>query len=486
MYSCGNIRPNIFFYNNSLSVVLRALTERLYLVKGKMGFVPCPRPTVSFDTLRYFKKALRRSLRALPPAWTAEEFVLSYSGKMQRRYAAAAISYSTRGVRRSDGYLKTFIKAELYNGTKKNNPCPRLIQPRSPVYNLAIGRFLRPLEKLVYKAIDHIFDHHVVLKCDNMWQRAKYIRKYWSEFRDPCFVGLDASRFDQHVSPEALEFEHSLYNDLYNDAELAELLSWQINQKGFANVIDGSVMYTVKGCRASGDMNTALGNVLLMCSITHHYLKDLGVKYRFINDGDDCGVFLEREHLHLLDGLPEHHLAYGFEMEVEPPAFELEGVEFCQCRCVQLNADEWMMVRNVHKCMLHDWTVITSRDWATTEEVLVATGRCGLALYADVPILSEMYLAMLRFPCRESVVKRILSEDFSGSGRTWRLFASSQRPYAVDETIARVSMYKAFGILPDQQIHLEEEFRAFTSEIVNTDTCPVLPESSNKEQYILN
>lgn len=485
VYSGGAIRDNIFFYNNSLSVVQRALVERLYLVKGKMGFVPCPRPTASFSTLSYFKKAVRRGLRATPSAWTAEEFVQSYTGRLRSRYAAAAATYSMRGVRRSDGYLKTFIKAELYNGTIKFNPCPRLIQPRTPVYNIGIGRFLRPVEKLIYKSIDQVYGHHVVLKCDNMWQRARTIKHYWDEFRNPVFVGLDASRFDQHVSAEALVFEHSLYNEMFRDPELAKLLSWQVNQVGYANMVDGTIKYKVKGCRASGDMNTALGNVFLMCAISHSFLSQLGVKYRFINDGDDCGVFLERQHLHLLDALPEYYLQYGFEMEVEPPAYEMEQIEFCQCRPVQLNSTEWMMVRNVHKCMAHDWVVLTTRDWATTEEVLVATARCGLALYADVPILSEMYSAMSRFPVRESVVTKILEAEFSGTGRTWRLFASRNRPYAVDETIARVSMYKAFGLLPDEQMHLEEHYRAFTSQQVKHIENKVVPRSTDQRQYII-
>lgn len=484
VYSGGIVRDNIFFYNNSLSVVQRALVERLYLVKGKMGFVPCPRPTASFSTLNYFKRAVRRGLRATPPAWTTEEFVQSYAGKLRSRYATAAATYSMRGVRRSDGYLKTFIKAELYNGTTKLNPCPRLIQPRTPVYNIAIGRFLRPAEKLIYKSIDRVFGHHVVLKCDNMWQRARYIKQYWDEFRDPVFVGLDASRFDQHVSSQALEFEHSLYNEIFKDKELARLLRWQIDQVGYANMSDGTIKYTVKGCRASGDMNTALGNVFLMCSISHSFLTSLGIKFRFINDGDDCGVFLERKHLGMLSSLPEYYLQYGFEMEVEKPAYEIEQVEFCQCHPVQLNAGEWMMVRNIHKCMAHDWVVLTTRDWATTEEVLVATARCGLALYADVPILSEMYSAMSRFPVRENVVKRILECEFSGSGRTWRLFASRNRPYAVDETIARVSIYKAFGLLPDEQVHLEEHYRAFTSQKVK-EIQDIFVVSTDRKQYIV-
>lgn len=457
----GVVTDNVFFYNNSVSVVLRALRERLYLVKGKDGFVPCPKPTASFSSLSYILKRIRRQLPSFPPVWTDEQFVQSYTGSKRARYESAVANLARRGLRRQDGYLKTFIKAELYNGTLKRNPCPRLIQPRSAEYNVRLGVYIRPLEKLTYKAIDRLYGHHVVLKCDNMVQRAETITQYWSEFRDPVYVGLDASRFDQHVSEQALQFEHSFYTSIHRSDELSELLSWQVKQKGYANMCDGTVKYSVDGCRASGDMNTALGNVLLMCTMAYDFLSKLPCKWRFINDGDDCGIFIERSHLSHLDGVPSHFLQYGFEMEVEHPVSSLEKVEFCQCQPVHLGNNNWMMVRNIHKAMKHDWISLTSRNYATHDENLHATGVCGLALYADVPVLGSMYAAMARFPARTKTIGRILSDEQSGLGRTWRMFASSMREFPVDETAARVSIYRAFGLLPDEQVALEEQFRAF-------------------------
>jgi hypothetical protein len=483
---CGRIQDNIFFYNNSLSVVHRALAERLYFVKSTDGFVPCPQPTISFSSLAYFTRDAVRKLPSLPPVWSSERFAASYTGSKKKRYEQAIISLARRGVRRSYGFWKTFIKAELYNATNKENPCPRLIQPRSPEYNVLIGRYLRPAEKLIYKAIDRVFKHHVVLKCDNPWQRASAILRYWSEFDEPCFVGLDASRFDQHVSAEALEYEHSLYNSIFSCPELAEYLTWQINNKGYANVPDGTIKYSVRGVRGSGDMNTALGNVYLMCSITHHFLRDLPCKWRFINDGDDCGIFLEKRDLHLLEGLPAHHLSYGFEMEVEEAVFQIEHVEFCQSKPINLGGG-WMMVRNIRKALLNDWVNLNAPNYATLEELFVATGRCGLALYADVPILSEMYEAMTRFSGRSHVVDRILSECFSGIGRTWRMFASQNRKFPVDEMTARVSIYKAFSILPDTQICLEKEFRALNPQALSSKQIhSFYSDPHSRIQYYLN
>jgi hypothetical protein len=474
-YVRGVVGDNVFFYNNSLSVGLRALTERLYYVKGQDGFVPCPRPTASFTTLRKFRDAVVRNLPERPPVWTNLQFVQSYTGPKFKSYMNALNNLTLRGVRRQYGYWKTFIKAEFYNGTTKSNPCPRLIQPRSTEYNILIGRYLKPAEKLIYKAIDRVFGYHVVMKCDNPWQRAKTIVQYWNEFSNPVFVGLDASRFDQHVSAEALSYEHSLYNKIFASKELEEFLRWQINNVGYANFSDGSLKYTVQGVRGSGDMNTALGNVFLMCSITHHYLEGLGIKYRFINDGDDCGVFLEASNLHLLDDLPAHHLAYGFEMDVEDPVYELEHVEFCQSRPINLGDGNWMMVRNIHKAIQNDWLNVNSVDYASLNDRLAATGRCGLALYADVPVLGAMYEKMASVTHDPVVVDRLLSSHFSGVGRTWRMFASQHRAYPVVLTEARASLFKAFGLLPSYQEQLEEEFRAFIlpqSEKVNFVTDP--------------
>lgn len=483
-YVSGVVGHNVFFYNNTLSVGLRALTERLYYVKGQDGFVPCPRPTANYSTLNYFIIQVRRRLPTIPPVWSSEEFVRSYTGSKRKVYERALTSLTTRGVRRNLGYWKTFIKAEFYDGTLKNDPCPRLIQPRSPEYNILIGRYLKPAEKLIYKAIDRVFGHHVVLKCDNPWQRAATIKQYWSEIDNPCFVGLDASRFDQHVSPEALEFEHRLYNSIFKDKELARYLSWQVDNIGFANFRDGCVKYAVKGVRGSGDMNTALGNVFLMCSITHHYLELLDVPYRFINDGDDCGVFISKENVHLLQELPDHHLAYGFEMQVEDTVFELEQVEFCQSRPVHLGSNNWMMVRNIWKAMRNDWLNINSSSYASLNDRLAATGRCGLALYADVPVLGAMYSRMTQIQHNTEVVNRLLNEHFSGIGRTWRMFASQHRRYPVLEPEARVSLYKAFGILPDHQVELERQFRALI--LPRNDKHTVFEDPRSKYQYYLD
>jgi hypothetical protein len=473
---------NIFFYNNSLSVVKRALNERLYYVKTPSGLGPCPQPQdKAFEELGAIRRQLLRCMPYHPPVWTNQQFVNSYTGLKAKRYATAAKRLETVGPKRSMGFWNTFIKAEWYDGTIKKNPCPRLIQPRSFAYNVLIGRYIRPMEKALYGAIDGLFGYHVVMKCDAPWDRAQTIAGYWHEFNNPVFVGFDASRFDQHVSVDALKYEHSVYNAIFKSPELSKYLGWQIDNVGYASVGDGLVKYTCEGKRGSGDMNTSCGNVLIMCSIVYKFLNELGVKTRFINDGDDGGVIIESQHLSLLEPFASHCLRFGFEMEIEDPVYELERVEFCQSNPVNMGGGNWMMVRNVHKCIKLDRCSITSRDWATFEEVQHATGVCGLALYEGVPVLDAWYSSMLSPNVRADRVERLL-QDMKFSTRSWRSMASKSRPFLVDQTVARISMYKAFGILPDVQKMLEDEFRAIKFQ---SQKRKIYPRSEDTIQYYI-
>jgi len=480
-FSLGtSVSDNLVCYNNTVSVALRALTERLYFVKdGRGGFVECPKPVQgAFLELRRYAKCIKRKLVALPTVWSREQFRDHYTGPKFKRYSHAVERLSCGGVSRKHGYLKTFIKAELYNASSKNNPCPRLIQPRSPEFNVEVGRFIKPMEKLIYGAIDRMFGHHCVLKCDAPWDRARTIKEHWDSLDDPCFVGMDASRFDQHVSEEALEFEHSVYSTINRSKLLARLLAMQRKQRGFANMVDGTIEYLVDGCRASGDMNTALGNVILMCMIMYNYLEQLSCPWRFIDDGDDCGIFINRKDLPKLSGIAEHFLRFGFEMEIEESVDYFEGIEFCQCRPVQLGTSSYMMVRNITKALKHDETYLHNKPWATLDEIRHATGICGLALYEGVPILDAYYRSMLGSNMRASVVDRLCKE--AGG---WQYHASVRRCCSVDTDVARASVYRAFGYLPEHQLVLEQELRARV--ISDSLLTQIIPKPTDRSAYYL-
>jgi len=104
-----------------------------------------------------------------------------------------------------------FVKYEKTDRTTKEDPVPRVISPRDPKYNIQLGRYLKPIEERIFKALGKMFGHPTVMKGMDTDRTASVLHEKWDHFNNPVAIGLDASRFDQHVSLEALKFEHSVY-----------------------------------------------------------------------------------------------------------------------------------------------------------------------------------------------------------------------------------------------------------------------------------
>lgn len=139
---------------------------------------------------------------------------------------------------------------------------------------------------------------------------------------------------------------------MFRSKELADLLEYQLVNFGFARTVDGLIKYKVDGCRMSGDMNTALGNCMIMCALVWTFMTDLRrtsgecPPFEFVNNGDDVVLFVEqRDSSLVLDQLPQWFLEMGFTMKVEDPVFRLEHIEFCQMVPLEVKPGDWTMVR---------------------------------------------------------------------------------------------------------------------------------------------
>jgi hypothetical protein len=253
---------NYLVHNSSLVNLVRGVLTRVLLVKGK----PTPKPLAGIygRRLSYFRNDLVKRVSSTTPI-TQQQFVDLYKGRKHTIYQNALHSLQNHGVCASDATIKAFVKAEFINTDDKPDPDPRVISPRDPRYNIEVGKFLRPLEHEVYRGIRDIFGEPTVLKGFNSKQTGEIFLNKWNLYRNPVAIGLDASRFDQHVSIQALEWEHSIYNRVFNSRELRWLLRMQLRNRVRGYCRDGKLKYTTEGCRMSGDMNTALGNCLIMC-----------------------------------------------------------------------------------------------------------------------------------------------------------------------------------------------------------------------------
>jgi len=432
-------------HNHSLQNVRRALVERVYKVEGPNGLRNPPKPVQhAFDRLRGFRARLLPHLASCR-RWTDEEFILSYTGAKQERVRAAGISLTLRALQRRDARLSMFVKAEKLNLSKKPDPAPRAIQPRDARYNFRVGPYIKALEHRLYQAIDRVWGGPTVMKGLNARQTARALRRHWDSFRRPVAIGLDASRLDQHVSAAALEWEHSVYNAVYRDADFRKWLTWQLDNHGLARTPEGVVRYFVRGCRMSGDMNTSAGNCLLMCAMVWAYCQYLGIHTQLANNGDDCVVFMEAgDAQRFRSTLSEWFLEMGFTMKIEDTVDVFERIEFCQCHPVW--ADGWVMSRNPHVVMDKDLTCLHPesmpyRQW------LASVGKAGLALASGVPVLQPFYEAVIA--AGEG------SRDMETCGMSYLSRGLTAKSTDIT-TEARLSFWRAFGILPHIQEELEE------------------------------
>lgn len=445
-------------HNNSFNNVRRGLLERVFYVEDPLKQLkPAPKPlSYAFKQLRPFARRVAHLVGPKSPI-ERHEFVNLYQGRRKTIYANANSSLDERPVSRRDAELKTFVKAEKINFTAKPDPAPRVIQPRDPRYNIEVGKYLKPVEHDIYRAVDTLFGGKTILKGYNCDKLGRIISKKWAQFRNPCCLSFDMKRFDQHVSVDALEWEHSVYNRIFRSPELQRLLTFQLHNKGIAQSSNGWIRYSVDGCRMSGDMNTALGNCLIACAITKWLLR--GHNFQMINNGDDCAVFFEKEELQTIAGKLEGWIDFGFQCIVEPPVYELEEVVFCQMQPV-FDGHSYVMVRDPRVCLSKDaYSVTAWNSVLDAQKWITAVGECGIALSGKIPILQSYYKCLVRIGGgRKGKVKE--GVWFLDSGFA-RLAAMSNRGCGEIDEECRVSFHKAFGINPIDQEALEGYYDSY-------------------------
>jgi hypothetical protein len=296
------------------------------------------------------------------------------------------------------------------------------------------------------------------MKGYNVLEIGSIINGKWESFSKPVAVGIDAVKFDMHVSKEMLEFEHSVYNSVFKSRELSTILKWQIYNSGVGYCKNGKLRYRVTGRRFSGDMNTALGNCLIMCALVHAYGKERGIPLKLINNGDDCVVFMEsRELAKFMHGFEEWFLEFGFRMTVETPVYELEHIEFCQMHPVRTDSGV-VMVRNLYKSLAKDTMALVSvENEKSARTWLKAIGQCGASLTSGIPVVQEFYHLLDR---QSSKVSNIMQSAQMQSGFSM-LSRRMEGGYAPIADTTRVSFMTAFGLTPDEQREYEALFKAF-------------------------
>jgi hypothetical protein len=270
-------------------------------------------------------------------------------------------------------------------------------------------------------------------------------------------LSLDASRFDKHVSLELLEIEHSVYLMCNNDPEFRKLLSWQLYNSG---ITTQGIRYYVRGRRMSGDMNTALGNCLLMLLMCVAIMEPLRVQFDLLDDGDDCLLIVERRDLaRTREVLPGGFTDCGMTIKIENVASEMEMIEWCQARPVQVGSG-YRFVRDPSKVLS---TALGGSKYFTSTggraRLVNSVGLAELALNRGVPVLQEFALALIRNSGTDAVMtwQAIDSLYFRLKYELEEMHLhdlSTVRAAPITDT-TRLSFFKAFGIGVDDQLAIE-------------------------------
>jgi len=437
--------------NPDIGTLATALHTRMYRceVNGRYELPPAVCNTHVHATLKEFKDRLLKIV-GHPTRAPLDDVVEMYKGRKKTIYKQALEEFTSVGLKREHAFSIAFVKCEKVNAEK----APRCIQPRKPVYNLCLASYLKHVEHRMYKAIGKIFgDGPTVMKGYDAMGVAKILRGKWRSFKRPVAVGLDATKFDMHVGPEMLGWEHSLYMYMYHgDPDLALLLKWQMDNIGLGFAEDGSLVYKVTGKRFSGDINTALGNCLIMCAMVYAYLRSKNLNGKLVNNGDDCVVFLETEDLVTFQqGLGEYFMDLGFRMTVEAPVFNLAEVEFCQAHPIRLANDGIIMVRNIPTVLEKDsMSILPLDNERVARKWLYAVGECGLALCSGIPVLQSFYRMYMRHGTKSNMDQAVYMQT---GMRMLRGDLQCKESSVAPET--REDVFMAWNLTPDEQESLE-------------------------------
>jgi len=471
LHGFGN-RELLFCHNNSKANLVRAIHERVFRVKGEAGLQlpPRPEPGVFSSRLTNIRRAFEQLMSDNYVPLSDRQFIAQVPAPKRRIYEAAMRRWYVNGLHKGQCGVSAFVKFEKQvEDDTKPDPAPRVIQTRSPVYHYRLGRYTRFIEHDIYKALENMWGGPTVMKGMNPNEVAGAIVTAWRSFAKPVGIGLDASRFDQHVSRDALKWEHEIYSRCFKDnAELRWLLKQQLENVGYGDYPGGQLRYKTCGCRMSGDMNTGLGNCLLMCCMMKAYVDSLGVTARLINNGDDCVLIVEEADLvRVMDSYKQWFLDMGFKMTLEGDgiAYIPEQITFCQLQLVFTGEHGWTMVRQL-KAVVKDAACLTP-DLSGVPTWMGAVGECGLALAGDIPVYGAIYQAYKRMGDsnrRDGKLQRVTigHNAFRNTGMALASKGMSRGSNGVPTDEARASFYLAFGIEPALQRCLEHRFESIT------------------------
>jgi hypothetical protein len=135
----------------------------------------------------------------------------------------------------------------------------------------------------------------------------------------------------------------------------------------------------------------------------------------------------------------------------------LDCIEFCQMHPIMTH-NGLNMVRNIKTALQKDTMCVMPLDAKSAPKWMYAVGECGLAICSGVPIMQSFYQAYMRNGNPQS--KMTEAVGMASGLRMMRGELESKCSPITDG--ARLSVFTAWGITPDEQTALEDYFDKWT------------------------
>lgn len=389
------------------------------------------------------------------------EWVEKYVGRKHTIYKNAEADLLLVPFSKRDRYVKSFIKMEKVSDITRD---PRTIQARTPRYNYVLGNYLKAIEHRLYnirgdRQLKHWLPRgRLIAKGLDLRRRAYLCKKKMETFPRTTCLSIDASRFDAHVSQELLTLEHSVYKRCFpGDKLLQRILDYQLVNRGHTA---NGIAYKCPGGRMSGDMNTALGNCLLMVIIVGVAMRQLGFRpqdWNMLCDGDDTLIFIPTERAAAVKtALPVALARAGMNIKMENEATDLHDIVFCQGKIVDC-ADGLKFVQMPVRS--YSRSLVSTRHYQhpkAVDKVLRQIGSCELAINMGVPVLQAYALAMLRNS--KAAAGQVVRPTYTGriwkAQREFKAHGGEVTPLPITNA-ARLSFEQAFGMPTWEQEEME-------------------------------
>lgn len=412
---------------------------------------------IEFSPLSVFAKYLVKPQEVLLP-WKRHRVVNSYQGKWRKKYFDAWETYHSTGFLTKYSRVNMFVKDDLEMACPIK--APRAIQFRHPVFALEQGRFTKPLELWLYAKLDE-YGTKIFAKSDPFTVAASLLEKS-KNFYDPVFLMLDASKFDSCVDKDWLKIVLACYLMLF-PKRFHHFIHY-IWKQTFVNRgrTRKGLSFLTHGTRMSGDMDTSLGNCIIMFLMLKIYLLKHGVKHSLMINGDDSLIVIERRDLQKCRDISIFK-EFGFNMKFEV-AFNIEEAEFCQARFMQSHYGPTMSRNPIRILGRTSWT--TNRYGRKDIRAFLNTiGLCERAASYGVPIASVLATKLIEQAKTDKtvVLSPWLVEQYMQKCRPWK----TGPPVITLE--ARFSFEAAWGITVADQLRIEQSIKIMPNYQISFD-----------------